>query len=69
MPSSSISNSDRRRLSGKVAIVGVITAVILSDPVPGSHPVDRSERRISAAQVVRRPSAEGRPERFGVGTL
>ncbi len=69
MPGSSLSNNDRRRLSGKVAIVGVISAVILSDPVSGSHPVDRSERRISAARVVCRPPAEGRPDRFGVGAL
>ena len=67
MPSSSISNADRRRLSGKVAIVGATPAVILSDPVSGSHPVGRSERRTSAALVVRRSSAEGRPDRSGVG--
>ncbi len=69
MLSSSISSADRRALSGKVAIVGATPAVILSDSVSGSHPVDRSEQRISAARVVRRSSAEGRPDCFGVGAL
>ncbi len=37
MKSSGLSNNDRRRLSGRVAIVGAIPSVILSDPVLGPH--------------------------------